>query len=48
MHYVSKNLRTAAEIRTVLLIIYCFSAFLTYISTIETYSRYICNKDLLH
>jgi len=38
MHYVSKNLRTAAEIKTVLLIIYCFSAFLTYIPNIETYS----------
>ncbi len=31
-----KNLRTAAEIKAVLLIIYCFSAFLTYISFIET------------
>ena len=36
VHYVCKTLRTAAEIKAVLLNIYCFSAFLAYISNIET------------
>lgn len=44
VRYICKNLRTTAEINVVQLILYCFSAYLAYISVIEIFLRYKCNK----
>lgn len=48
MRYMRKNLRTATEIKVVQLNLYCFCTFLAYISVMEIFLRYTCNKLLLH